>query len=593
MLLRSITAALLTSLAAAQSPLTQPRTVDDLLPASTYASVRFGGLDACRQATGQQPLAAVVHTFLSQLPEEMRAEILDEKIDEAVHHIRQTLKREGLDPADIRAFVSQPMTMAIGRLSIEGMGPSVCLVIEEGNQRKAINRCVRAFLNIIQRMGADVKVNRIELAGKPFYHAAIDGVPVFAGSIDGNYCISNSRGYLKEVVSVAAGKKQGLTAATRIAGLRQQLPAPPLAAWTVNPSTVMDAVAPLLPYEAADMADALGVGRLDLLYGAMTATQDGGTDLMHIGLAGRENGLMKSLVSAPADLSFASKCSQNTVLFGAGSFDVPAVIDAFQRFIKLLPEEAQREMRREMGGEMMREFRQMGTSPAEVHRLLKALGNQVGFAIALKKGPIPMPELLMHMSVRELEPVQGMLMRLEGMMAQEAGVEWRSRKAGDHQIRFCNVDVEGKIKLSPCYVLTQNGLWIGSDVGGMVRALRRDADDSLAVTEDFVHLAKESAGASGVVHMRTFRGVEIAWRSVETMVFPMIDSNSDELGFDSDALPDSEELAEALGTTTMIYRVDDHGVTVKSKGPMVMGAWIAALGSIADEMLSRATGKVF
>ena len=99
---------------------------------------------------------------------------------------------EGLNPADIRAFASQPMTMAIGRLSIEGMGPSLCLVIEEGNQRQAINRCVRSFLGIIRRMGAEVAVNRIELAGKPFYQASIDGVPVFAGSINGNYCISNS-----------------------------------------------------------------------------------------------------------------------------------------------------------------------------------------------------------------------------------------------------------------------------------------------------------------------------------------------------------------------------------------------------------------
>ena len=77
------------------------------------------------------------------------------------------------------------------------------------------------------------------------------------------------------------------------------------------------------------------------------------------------------------------------------------------------------------------------------------------------------------------------------------------------------------------------------------------------------------------------------------MAYPMIDAQQDELGFDSSILPDSDELAEALGTTTVVYHVDDHGVTVKSNGPMTFGAILAAFGSVADEILSRATGKVF
>jgi hypothetical protein len=93
--------------------------------------------------------------------------------------------------------------------------------------------------------------------------------------------------------------------------------------------------------------------------------------------------------------------------------------------------------------------------------------------------------------------------------------------------------------------------------------------------------------------VRSFRGVEIGWRTVETMLFPLIDAQSEELGFDSEALPDSESLQKALGTTSLIYRVDDDGVTVKSQGPMTLGALLAAVGAAADEVLSRATGKVF
>jgi len=595
MLLRSITVAAMTTLVTAQSVQIHPKTVDDLLPASTYAAVRFGGLEACRQATGQLPMTPIVKSLLSAVPPEMRREILDGRIEMAADHVRNALQQHGVKPSDVRAMLGQPMTWAFGRLSIEGMGPSMCLVVEEGNNRESINRCVRAGLNVIRRFAEDTSVKRIEIAGTPFYHVSIEGYPVFAGSIAGNYCISNSRGYLKEVIQVAAGKKKSLVAATAVAGLRQQLPAPPLAAYTINASSVMDMLTPHLPYEAADFSDALGLGRLDLIYGAVTASEKGGADMLHIGIGGSEKGLAKSLVAAPADLTFAKACSKNTVVFGAGSFDIPAVIDAFQRFIKLLPAEAQKEMRREMGREMAREFRQMGTSPAEVHSLLKAFGNQVGFAFSLERGAMPKPEMLVHVAVNNAETVSALMQRIEAISAREGGLEWRTRKAGDQEVRFCNVPIEDKMQLSPCYALSKDALWIGTDVAGLIRSIKRGQSEreSLADAEDFQTLAKETAGASGVLHVRSFRGVQIGWRTVETMGYPMIDAQSEELGFDSSILPDSDELAEALGTTTVVYRVDDDGVTVNTKGPMTFGAILAAFGALGDEVLSRATGKVF
>ena len=227
--------------------------------------------------------------------------------------------------------------------------------------------------------------------------------------------------------------------------------------------------------------------------------------------------------------------------------------------------------------------------------MLRAFGDQIGFAVSLEKGAIPKPEMLLRLSVDDQAPVSSLMQRIEALSAREAGVEWRSRKAGDHEVRFCNVQIEGQLQLSPCYVLANDGLWIGSDVAGLVRALRRadKPQKSLAATEDFEAMARGAAGASGVMHIRSFRGVEIGWRSVETMVYPMLDAQADQLGFDSESLPDSESLAEALGTTTFVYRVDDDGVTVKTEGPMAIGALLAAFGSFGDEVLSRATGKVF
>lgn len=596
MLLRTLTVSALTTLVAAQSVPLQPRSVADALPASTYAAVRFGGLDACREAVGQLPMTALVESFFGELPAELRDQVLEDGLADAADELRQHLQEAGIKPAELRAVLSQPMAVAVGRLSIEGMGPSLCLLVEEGNRRQAINNTMRAVGRLLPRLGANVELGRDEIAGHKLYRLQIeDGPPVFAGWLGQYYVVSNSRGYLTEVANVQAGTQVSLAASTRVGQLRQQLPAPPLMSMMINASSVMDALAPHLPYEAADLSDALGLGRLDVIYSAMTASERGGTDLLHVGIGGSERGLAKALVATPADLSFAKVCSANTIVFGAGSFDMPAVIEAFQRFVKLLPAEAQQEIRREMGREMAREMRHMGTSPAEVHGMLRAFGNQIGFAVSLEKGAVPKPEMLLRLSVDDHAPISSLMQRVEALSTREAHVEWRSRKAGAHEVRFCNVQVEDQLQLSPCYVLTDDNLWIGSDVAGLVRALRRadKPEKSLAATEDFARMAREATGASGVVHIRSFRGVEIGWRSVETMLYPMLDANADEIGFDSDSLPDSEQLAAALGTTTFVYRVDDDGVTVKTEGPMAMGALLAAFGMLGDEVLSRATGKVF
>ncbi|HEB51651.1 MAG TPA: hypothetical protein ENI87_00175 [bacterium] len=590
----SVTALVVGALAPAQTPLHQSRSVEDLLPASTYAAVKFAGLDACSDATARMPIAGLVKQFLARLPREVVEQQLEEGLAEAADDLREALHEVGLRPADARAVVGRPMTLAVGRFSIEGMGPSVALLLDEGNERPAINRCVRALSRLPERFGVDVTIERIEIGGHPFYRAqAAEGPPVFAGSIAGTYCLSNSRGFLREIAAVAAGRDRGLVAASDFAALRQQFPA--LALCMVNTRSVMDSLAPHLPYEAADFADAIGLGRVDSIYAAAAAGEEGGAEMLHIAVRGSEKGLLKALVSKPVDLGFARACSPNTVLFGAGSCDVPAVIGAFRRFVELLPREVQREIRRELGRELRRELAHAGTSPQEVHRILSAFGNQVGFAIALEKGAMPKPELLVHVGVRDAETIGALLLRVEAMTAREGGVEWRSRKVEGGEVRFCNLKVDGSFQVSPCYYLGDDGLWIGSDAAGLVRALRRveRPANSLVGQEDFARLAAAAAGQSGVLHLRSFRGIELGWRSIETMLYPLVDANEEELGFDSDALPDGDELAEALGSTTVTYKVDESGITVRTRGTYGWGAILAGVGTLCDEVLSRATAKVF
>lgn len=578
----------------AQAPQPPQRSAEDLLPASSYAALRFGGLAACRAATEQLSMTAMVAPFVARLPAELRAEHLERWLDRAADGLRDGLQRAGVRPTDLRAIAGQPMALGVGRLTIEGMGPSVALLIEQGEHREALWRVFETAVQRLSNLPVAVDVSATEVAGCAVRAVRIaNGPPLYAGTVGDAFVVTNSRGYLQELVAVAAGRQPGLAAATRLGALRRQLPAPPLASWLVHTGAVFESFAPHLPYEAGDFADVLGLGRVDLVYGALAAAHGDGTDFLHVGVGGSERGLAKALVAAPVDLSFADACSPNTVLLAAGSLDVPAVLDAFARFAQLLPPAVRDELERDLGRSVARGLRRAGTSPAEVDRLLRAFGHQVGVAIGLEKGAVPKPELLMRVAVADAAPVADLLLRLEAAAAQHVGVEWKSRDVDGNDVRFCNLPVGEAVQLSPCYALRDGALWLASDVAALVRALRQGPGDSLAAEDDFAALRQTAAGASGVVHLRAFRGVEIGWRQIETLVYPLVDAQADRLGFDSDALPDAETLANALGTATWLWRVDDDGFTVESHGTLTFGALLAAGGALLDEVLARTTSRLY
>jgi hypothetical protein len=272
---------------------------------------------------------------------------------------------------------------------------------------------------------------------------------------------------------------------------------------------------------------------------------------------------------------------------------VPAVVDAFHRVAALLPVSVRDEMLREAGRELGRELRHFG-SLQHIDETLRAFGSQVSFALALEKGAVPKPELLVRIGVRDSEKVLGLLQKLEAMVAREAGVEWKTRKAEGHEIRFCNVPLpQAELQLSPCYVLTKDALWFGSDVAALVRSLRQAEGECLASQPDFQAAVASAKDASGIVFVRWSRAAEIGWRTVETMAYPQLDAHKDEVGFGSEALPDAETTAKALGTSTMSWRVGDDGITLESRGTFTYGSLLALVGMGFDEVLQRAGGKVY
>jgi hypothetical protein len=116
-LLRSGVAAVGVALAA-QSPPPFVAAGEDLLPASTWSALRFGGLAACRGATQGHPLQPLVAACLGRLPDELRQQFGDGQLDRGAEEVQRQLQRLGLRPSDLRALLGQPMVLAVGRPTV-------------------------------------------------------------------------------------------------------------------------------------------------------------------------------------------------------------------------------------------------------------------------------------------------------------------------------------------------------------------------------------------------------------------------------------------------------------------------------------------
>ncbi|MBX3463848.1 MAG: hypothetical protein KF830_11820 [Planctomycetes bacterium] len=573
----------------AQTGSATPRPLPELLPASTHVLLQFGGLAACTAGAHELPLAALLRDVLGRLPDDARRERLEGPLDGAARGARRALQRLGLDAADLRAVLQRPAAVAVGRPTLEGMGPSVCLAIDLGDAEAALRRCLAAGRTVLRQHGV-TPGEPLRLAGTEFESLQLPGgPPLWLGIAGGVFVASNSRGYLHELGAVVAGGAPSLAAALA-AGAAAMPAVAPLGSLFVDGQPLVAACAPLLPYEAQALADALGFGAPRSLHAVVAP----GADALRVAVGGRASGLAKVLLAAPAPLDFARACSPNTVVFGAGSIDLAGALDAWQALAAVLPAAVRAEAGREAARAMARLVRRAGATPAGAAALVRALAPQVAFALSLERGAVPRPELLLRLSVRDADVVAAALQRLEAAAGGD-GVEWRSRQAGGHTIRFCNLRLGGDgPQVAPSYLLRPDGLWLAADPGTLVRALRRtdDGEPGLAAEADFAAATGLAGGASGMLHLRWSRAAELGWRAVETWGYPQLDAQRDQLGFGREVLPDADEVAAAVGAETICYRIDDDGLTLRHHGALALGSMLAALGVLADEMLARAaTGR--
>lgn len=588
-LLRPSLALALGTALAAQGTLAQPQSLEAGLPAaSTYAVVHFGGLGACRTAATSLPIAALVQRFLAALPAATRQQHVEDQLGRLARGMEQPLMHVGIAAADLRSVLGCPMVLAAGRVTVQGLGPSLALVVDEGNAGPALDRLLAALAAMVQRQHDGALVESVDVDGiaARVLHVP-EGPPILSAHVGGRFVLTNSRAYLREIAAVAAGRVVGLTNGSAL-GASPRMPQPVLASMFVNTAPLVAAMSPLLPYEAADIGRALGIEDLRGLYAAAGADATGDAEVLDLAMPGDRHGLCKALFATPVDLAFAGMCPADMIAFGALGCDLDAVGGAVEAVLAQMPDGFVEGARRGTEQAWRQMLRQLGSGPGDYVALRDVLGKQVSFAVGLGSGGVPKPEVMVHVAVRDAAHVHQMLTAIEGHIA-ERGVTWASRQQGDHEIRYAQFEGGDQAVLTPCYTVLDGGVVIASNVALLVRTVKQfgSPDQSLAATDDFRAAAADAKGGVGFLHVRWFRGVELAWRTIETHVYNYVDSHADELGFDRDALPEAEELARAVGTSTMILHVDDAGMRVTSRGPIGTGSAVAAGGMLLDELLQR------
>jgi hypothetical protein len=568
------------------------RAVEDILPASSYACFRFGGLAEYRKAVDQMPAAELVKDLFAKLPPAAGQQVTS-GLDNAAGQVRSALGRTGLRPAAVRAVLQRPMALGIGRPTLRGFGLSVALVIDTGPARNDLGEVFAALEQLAQHLDANMKTGHETIAGFDLHTIEPhDGPKILHGFAGDFYVLTNSTGYLAEIAAVAKGQAPALSSSSSLATARARLPMQALASAFANLRPFRSMLDPVLPYEAAEIGALLGVDGCDGIYWGTSGAQAGAADVLHLGMTGPTQGLLKTAFKGPVSLAAARYCSPEAVAFAAGSLDIPAVVDAFGRCLDALPESMREELRREIGRDLGRELRHFGLTPQALDGMLRAFGSNVALDVDLAKGT-PLPELLLFVEVKDMQQVGPLLAHMEQAIAQQTGNEWKVRKAGNREIRYCNAAVP--MLPSPCWVQDGNMLLFSSNVKSLMAALSRadKSEPSLAAADDFRELAASCKDAACVLHLRLRTGAELGWKAAEPFLRSLIDAHQDRLGVSGDVVPDAEQVARAAGTTTISLHVDQHGVLFRQSGSLALGALFATAGRLCDEVLERASAKVF
>jgi hypothetical protein len=566
----------------------------DSLPASTWAMASFAGFDRCGEAVGGHRAAKLLKSFYDGLPQDVREQRVVAMLEQVAAQLREGEQQTPLRVAALRGFARRPMALGIGRPTILGWAPSLALVVDEGNSGQDLDALLA---QLAAARPEPTRLQKGSVAGLACTLVEGDGMPtLYAVHEAGTFVFTNSEGYLREILAVKRGEQPSISSATHLGAQRARMQEQPLVEVFVNASTMAPMFAPFLPYETADFGRALGIESFGGAYLAAGPSGEGTVETLDLQIAGAKDGLLKAALSGQVDFEAARYFDKETVAFAALRIDANALPEAFDRMLALLPREAARDMRRDVTREFLRGFRGAGITDAEVEELFGSMHGSITAGFSFGTAPAPIPGVTAVLRLRDVAAATRWLDRVRNATV-EQGLQWKVRMQGDTTIHYCSAPIsgEGGIELTPSYAIHDGNLVIGSTTKVVLDALKQRADESTSLFRetDFTVAMLAEEGAMGLVHLRPGRLCERRWGLAETWVLPQIDANQEELGFSSEDLPEPEDIAAALGTSTVSLTCDGDGLRLRMRGNLGLGGVAACFCVLADEVLARANAKTF
>ena len=554
----------------------------------------FGGLDRCTSAVNGHAAATLVKSFVEGIPAATRDARVTAMLEQRAAQVRDGFAQSPLQLSAARALLRRPMAIGLGRPTILGIGPSLALVVDEGNSGAEIDALLS---QLASARPEPTRVQKGSAAGVACTLVEGEGMPtLYAVHHDGAFVFTNSEGYLREILAVRSQQQPSLAAGSSLGSQRARLLEDPLVEMFVNVAPMLPMVEPLLPYEAADFGRALGIESLGGAYLAAGPSSAGTVETIDIQVRGNKDGLLKAALSGQVDFEAAKFFSKDTLAFAGLRLDANAAAAAFDRFCSQLPRDQARDARRDAARDFLRGFREAGMSDAEIHELFASIDGSISVGFSLGNAPAPIPEAVAIAKIRDAAVVGKHLDSMRAAMAKQ-GLEWKVRMQGDTQVHYCSAPIgeDSGLQLTPSYAIHEGCLVIGSTTKALLDAMKQRADEttSLFRETDFVAAALADEGAMAFVHLRPGRFCERYWRTAEARLFPLIDDNQEELGFSSVDLPEPEAFAKALGSMSWSITCDEDGMRLRMRGNVGLGGAAASFAALVDDVLLRAKAKAY
>ncbi|MEM7203690.1 MAG: hypothetical protein AAF628_25725 [Planctomycetota bacterium] len=552
------------------------------LPASSWGCVSFAGMAACRGAADQTKLAGLLRRGFGMLGDDHRGMVMG-RLEEGIRRLRGGLKRAGLEAATVRAVLDRPWAVGIGRPTFfdDNFIPSIALVVDIRGATAEAKSLIQAMEGLMLRDGSP-----IEQASRQR-----DGLPVGiltsrhgSGSIlythtDEVFLISNSPGYFDECVAAWRGQAPNLARREEYRTDIARLGSAPLLATWLDLSLFADLIAPLIPYEIADIGAALGVTRVRSVCMASTLHDEASVDLFHLGIQGPQEGLLRRALGRNASHAAAALCPDDTMLYLTAPCDAAGVVETLEHIMAALPEELRRDLHHELRHEL-----DMGddVSPEHLLDFVAAFGPEMTVAMGTPLRQSAIPDAVMLLDVVD----QSKANRVLGWFLEQAdgGKEISQATYGDATIHYVSLDMN-RVQLSPALTLHDGRLIAGSTVGAVKSALARAQGKKKGLDPAAIK-AQVPSEAAGVLWVRIRDSLPLFWRSVENLA----EAPLDRMGIDPEILPTDEELVEALRDALITAHVDGEGLTLKAKQSVGISSFLGALAVAVDHALAAPGG---